>query len=130
MTKIKDLKKELDSLVRKTLIHTANKTSKGYIKCPLTNKYLLPEYMDVCHYIDRKWLGTRWDLNNCFLCSRNSNQYESQLKSEGFKSVHHEKFEAYLGKEKIAELENKKNKNYSLLELIELRDCLLKKLES
>lgn len=130
MTKIKDLKKELDSLVRKNLLHKAKKTKRGYIKCPLTNKYLLPEYLDVCHYIDRKWLGTRWDLDNCVLCSRSSNQYESQLKSEGFKSLHHERFELYLGKEKIAELESKKNKTFSLLELIELKDCLTKKLES
>jgi len=124
MSEISVLKKELDILLRRVLLHKATKNSKGQIKCPLTQRFYHPTQLDVCHYIDRKWLGTRWDLDNCVLCSSYSNRFESSMKEPDYRSVHHKKFSDVLGAEKISELENKKQKKFTLFELKELYNCL------
>jgi hypothetical protein len=129
MSEVSKLKKELDKLLRQVLLKVSKKNSKGYYQCPLNNTWHLPHNMDVCHYIDRQWLGTRWDLENCILCSRYSNQIESQEVKEGHKSLHHKKFEQLLGKEKIEELEKRKQKKFYSYELKELYNCLIEKIK-
>jgi hypothetical protein len=124
-SKISLLKKEIDILFRKYLLSKAARNTKGLIKCPLTKKWLPPARLDVCHFIDRKWLGTRWDTDNCILCSTYTNQFESSQRAEGFKSLHHKRFEEYLGREKITELEKKKEKKLTEFELLEIKNRLV-----
>lgn len=52
--------------------------------------------MQVAHYIDRSILSLRFDLYNCHLISKESNEYDSKIMVEDYKSKHHKDYEEYL----------------------------------
>ena len=52
--------------------------------------------MQVAHYIDRGIMNTRYDLTNCHLVSKQSNEWDAQVPKEGYKSLHHFDYEVFL----------------------------------
>ena len=60
--------------------------------------------MQVAHYIDRGIMNTRYDLTNCHLVSKQSNEWDAQVPKEGYKSLHHYDYEQYLGEQIIKDL--------------------------
>lgn len=95
------LKKVCDYWFRKYMLSIVKGRRGDFIFCPLTEKYYHIEDMHVCHYIDRANSGLRYSEDNCILCSKHSNMFEAQVQVDGYKSLHHKKFEEYLGAKKI-----------------------------
>lgn len=91
------LKKQADYWLRQYLLRTTESRNGRYL-CPIKNQWLLPEYMEVSHYIDRICLQLRYDLRNSHLLSKQSNSFDAQVQKEGYKSLHHYDFEQYLNK--------------------------------
>jgi hypothetical protein len=103
-----DIKKVLDYLFREKLLQmSSDDFSGGKFHCPLTNKWWRLNKAQVCHYIDRAHLGLRWDFDNCLICSEQSNCWDAQVAVEGFRSLHHQKFEEVLGEELVNDLLNR-----------------------
>ena len=101
------LKKMIDFLQRQ--VYLAEQFSGGAYTCPLTNERLRShEEVDVCHYIDRGHMSTRWDDDNCVLCSRRSNRVDANLYSETSRSKHHEDFEKFLGENTVNDLKRRR----------------------
>lgn len=99
-----ELRKVCDFWFRKYLMGVLGVKEKGSILCPLTNIKMRVEDAHVCHYIDRARMALRYSEDNCVLCSKYSNTIESRISEEGYKSLHHKKFEDFLGAEKIEKL--------------------------
>lgn len=109
------LKKVADYWLRQYLL-SKTKSKNGRFLCPLKNKWYNEKQMNVAHFIDRGKIWTRYDLKNCHLISETSNQWDSKIPSEGFKSLHHKEYEIHLkdlyGSQIIEELRNmSENKN-------------------
>lgn len=100
---ISDLKKLADYWLRQYLLENTER-SNGLYLCPLTNKRLPEHKLHVSHYIDRSCYKLRWDLRNCHLISANSNTFDAQVQVEGFKSLHHQMYEEFLGEELVLQL--------------------------
>lgn len=96
-----DLKKIADYELRQYLI---GKQKNGIYYCPLKKKNYHLSQMQVAHYIDRGIMSTRYDLCNCHLVSKQSNEWDSQVPKEGYKSLHHFDYEQYLGEQVVKEL--------------------------
>ena len=60
--------------------------------------------------------GTRWDMDNCILCSKQTNEGENYIK-EGIGNIHLNRFRKYLGEEKALYLESIKTNKYSVKDL-------------
>ena len=60
--------------------------------------------MQVAHFIDRGVMSTRYDLTNCHLVSKQSNECDAQIPKEGYKSLHHYDYEQYLGEQIVNDL--------------------------
>lgn len=104
---ISQLKRIADYELRQFLLRQNN---SNLYYCPIKKRNFSPENMEVAHFIDRKHLCTRYDLENCQLISKQSNTWDSQVPKEGYKSLHHYDYEMYLGKEKVKKLlEKSKN---------------------
>lgn len=112
---------KLDSLFRKVLLKKV-KRKDGLILCPLTNKYLPEQSLHVCHFIPREYTATRYDEDNCILCSVYSNITENSIIENNKKSLHINKFALFLGPEKVEMLNNKKLEKVSTRELKELEE--------
>ena len=97
-----DLKKIADYELRQHLLRREGDVN--YIFCPLKNKNYPKENMQVAHYIDRGIMNTRYDLTNCHLISKQSNEWDAQVPKEGYKSLHHYDYEQYLGEQIIKDL--------------------------
>ena len=41
-------------------------------------------------------MNTRYDLTNCHLVSKQSNEWDAQVPKEGYKSLHHYDYEQFL----------------------------------
>ena len=101
--KTSKIKKMLDSLQRQ--VYLAEQFSGSDYICPLTgDRFRSHDSVDVCHYIDRGNMSTRWDDENCVLCSRFSNRVDSNVPSTTSRSKHHEDFERYLGEDTVERL--------------------------
>ena len=104
-----DLKKIADYELRQYLLRREGDVN--YIFCPLKNKNYPKENMQVAHFFDRHILQLRFDLFNCHLISKESNEYDSKIMVEGYKSKHHKDYEQWLkdnyGDGVIELLENK-----------------------
>lgn len=109
---VSQLKQQADYFLRQYLL-SSTENQNGWYTCPLTNKSLRENDLHVCHFIDRSHNCTRYDLRNCHLASAYSNTFESQIKEEGYKSLHHKKYKEFLilkyGKNIIEELLTLKN---------------------
>ena len=89
-----DLKKIADYELRQYLL---GKQKNGiYYYCPLKKKNYPLTQMQVAHYIDRGIMNTRYDLTNCHLVSKQSNEWDAQVQKEGYKSLHHFDYEVFL----------------------------------
>ena len=89
-----DLKKIADYELRQYLL---GKQKNGiYYYCPLKKKNYPLTQMQVAHYIDRGIMNTRYDLTNCHLVSKQSNEWDAQVQKEGYKSLHHFDYELFL----------------------------------
>ena len=84
-----DLKKVADYWLRQYLLRREGNLK--YLHCPLKNKSYPIENMQVAHFIDRGIMNTRYDLCNCHLISKQSNEWDAQVQKEGYKSLHHNK---------------------------------------
>ena len=89
-----DLKKVADYWLRQYLLRREGNLK--YLHCPLKNKSYPIENMQVAHYIDRGIMNTRYDLTNCHLVSKQSNEWDAQVQKEGYKSLHHFDYEVFL----------------------------------
>ena len=103
---ISELKRVCDFWFRKYLIVYLGNRGKSFILCPLSNRKVKMQDVQVCHFIDRAKMILRYSEDNCILCSEYSNVYEARIKEEGYKSLHHKKFEEYIGAEKTKKLNN------------------------
>jgi hypothetical protein len=112
---------KLDNLFRKVLLKKAERKD-GLILCPLTGRYLTDQDVHVCHYIPREYTATRYDTDNCILCAVYSNITENNIIQDNKKSLHINKFEKFLGPEKVEMLNKKKQEKVSTRELKELED--------
>lgn len=101
---LSELRKVCDYWFRRYLIFCSGVGEKGFILCPLTNIKVRVEDAHVCHFVDRARMSLRYSEDNCVLCSKYSNTIESRISEEGYKSLHHKKFEDFLGAKKIEEL--------------------------
>jgi len=87
-----DLKKVADYSLRQYLLRTV----KNPQFCPIKKKLVDTFNMQVAHFIDRQCMALRYDLNNCHLISKFSNEYDAQIQVEGYKSKHHKDYEEFL----------------------------------
>lgn len=87
-----DLKKLGDYWLRQYLLRTV--TNPQF--CPIKKKLVDTYNMQVAHYIDRQCMALRYDLKNCHLISKFSNEYDAQVQVEGYKSLHHKEYEEFL----------------------------------
>ena len=103
-----DLKKLADYWLRQYLLENH---PYQYFTCPIKNKKYPIDQMQVAHFFDRHILSLRWDLFNCHLISKESNEYDSKIMVEGYKSKHHKEYEEFLiekyGSDIIEALESK-----------------------
>ena len=97
-----DLKKVADYWLRQYLLRREGNLK--YLHCPLKNKSYPIENMQVAHFIDRGIMNTRYDLCNCHLISKQSNEWDAQVQKEGYKSLHHYDYEQYLGEQLVKDL--------------------------
>lgn len=97
-----DLKKIADYELRQYLLRKEGDVN--YIFCPLKNKNYPKENMQVAHYIDRGIMNTRYNLTNCHLISKQSNEWDAQVPKEGYKSLHHFDYAQYLGEQIVKDL--------------------------
>lgn len=88
-----ELKKLADYWLRQYLLENH---PHQYFTCPLKNKKYPVDQMQVAHFFDRHILSLRWDLFNCHLISKESNEYDSKIMVEGYKSKHHKEYEELL----------------------------------
>ena len=91
-----DLKKVADYALRQYLLKDLY---RGYYMCPLKKREYSAEYMQVSHFFDRHILQLRYDLFNCHLISKESNEYDSKVMVDGYKSKHHKEYEQWLKNE-------------------------------
>ena len=105
-----------DKLFRQVLIKEAEKKG-GKIYCPLSNLWLPPEMIHVCHFIPRSIIHLRYDKRNCILCSAYSNVQENNIINADGESLHIQKYKKYLGEEKIKILEYIRKNGEKLLPL-------------
>lgn len=106
---------KLDTAFRKYLLNKAVKDIYGNYYCPLLNKWVPENQIQVCHYFPRAYRGTRYDEDNCILCSKETNEGEN-YEIEGI-NIHLNRFKSYLGKNKIEYLNSIKENKISPTEL-------------
>lgn len=94
-----DLKKVADYWLRSYLLNSVPHKYKGWYECPIKNKKYPIDQMQVAHFFDRHILQLRFDLFNCHLISKESNEYDSKIMVEGYKSKHHKDYEQWLKEE-------------------------------
>jgi hypothetical protein len=99
---ISQLKRQADYWLRQYLIQREG--NSYYIHCPLKDRNYPQDKMECAHYIDRAIMNTRYDLTNVHLVSKQSNSYDAQVQVEGYKSLHHQDFEEYLGEHIVEDL--------------------------
>ena len=97
-----DLKKIADYSLRQYLLRREG--NNNYIHCPIKNKFYPSDVMQVAHFIDRGIMSTRYDLCNCHLVSKQSNEWDAQVPKDGYKSLHHYDYEQYLGERIVLDL--------------------------
>lgn len=94
--KISELKRIAEYWFRQHLLDTAERDSRGRIKCPLIEKWLPENKIQVAHFRDRNHLDTAFDLDNCNLISEKSNVWDAKIPEKGYKSKHHKDYELWL----------------------------------
>ena len=90
-----DLKKVADYELRQYLLRTV----KNPQFCPIKKRMVDTYNMQVAHFIDRQCMALRYNLRNCHLISKFSNEFDAQVQVEGFKSKHHKEYEEFLVEE-------------------------------
>jgi hypothetical protein len=91
-----DLKKIADYELRNLLLRLGAREFDGLIRCPIRKQWYQKDRMQVAHFFDRHILSLRWDLFNCHLITKDSNEYDSKIMVEGCKSKHHQDYENWL----------------------------------
>ena len=105
-----------DKLFRQVLLDEATKDEGGRIFCPLSNSWLYPDQLHVCHFIPRDYIYLRYDKRNCILCAAYSNVTENGISVEGCNdSLHIVKYKKFIGEENIKILENIRKSGDKLL---------------
>lgn len=90
-----DLKKIADYELRQYLLRTV----KNPQFCPIKKRMIDTYNMQVAHFIDRQCMALRYDLRNCHLISKFSNEFDAQVQVDGYKSKHHKEYEEFLVEE-------------------------------
>ena len=90
-----DLKKIADYELRQYLLRTV----KNPQFCPIKKRMVDTYNMQVAHFIDRQCMALRYDLRNCHLISKFSNEFDAQVQVDGYKSKHHKEYEEFLVEE-------------------------------
>ena len=90
-----DLKKVADYELRQYLLRTVKNTQF----CPIKKRMVDTYNMQVAHFIDRQCMALRYDLRNCHLISKFSNEFDAQVQVDGYKSKHHKEYEEFLVEE-------------------------------
>ena len=90
-----DLKKVADYELRQYLLRTV----KNPQFCPIKKRMVDTYNMQVAHFIDRQCMALRYDLRNCHLISKFSNEFDAQVQVDGYKSKHHKEYEEFLVEE-------------------------------
>ena len=90
-----DLKKVADYWLRQYLLRTV----KNPQFCPIKKRMVDTYNMQVAHFIDRQCMALRYDLRNCHLISKFSNEFDAQVQVDGYKSKHHKEYEEFLVEE-------------------------------
>ena len=90
-----DLKKVADYELRQYLLRTV----KNPQFCPIKKRMVDTYNMQVAHFIDRQCIALRYDLRNCHLISKFSNEFDAQVQVDGYKSKHHKEYEEFLVEE-------------------------------
>ena len=90
-----DLKKVADYELRQYLLRTV----KNPQFCPIKKRMVDTYNMQVAHFIDRQCMALRYDLRNCHLISKFSNEFDAQAQVDGYKSKHHKEYEEFLVEE-------------------------------
>ena len=90
-----DLKKVADYELRQYLLRTV----KNPQFCPIKKRMIDTYNMQVAHFIDRQCMALRYDLRNCHLISKFSNEFDAQVQVDGYKSKHHKEYEEFLVEE-------------------------------
>jgi hypothetical protein len=87
-----DLKKVADYSLRHYLLKTVNIPQF----CPIKKRLVNTFNMQVAHFIDRQCMALRYDLKNCHLISKFSNEFDAQIQVEDYKSKHHKEYAEFL----------------------------------
>jgi hypothetical protein len=96
-----ELKKLGDYWLRQYLLN--NTVGSGeIIYCELKKRNYHKDQMQVAHFFDRHILQLRFNLTNCHLISKESNEYDSKIMVDNYKSKHHKEYEEWL-KQKYGE---------------------------
>lgn len=109
---IKERKVYLDKIIREYfLLSSKKRQAKLGIEyfCPLDEKWHEAKKMNVCHYIDRNKIATRYEESNLLLCSEKSNIWDAKIYSDGI-SVHHRKFKNFIGEIEADRLKSESKK--------------------
>jgi len=88
-----DLKKVADYWLRQYLLNSKDINPRY---CPIKKKHFSISDMQVSHFFDRSILSLRFNLVNCHLISKFSNENDSKIMVDGYKSLHHKEYEFYL----------------------------------
>ncbi len=89
-----DLKKIADHELRNFLLK-----GETYLWCPIKKRTYHKDQMQVAHFFDRHILQLRYNLFNCHLISKESNEYDSKIMVDAYKSKHHKEYEQWLKEE-------------------------------
>jgi hypothetical protein len=112
--KISELKRIAEYFYREHLLSICERDYLNRIKCPLKDRWFKEDKIQVAHFRDRNYIETAFDLDNTYLISEESNVWDSKIKKDGYKSLHHYEYEMWLRtfkSEKIMKklLDNKRN---------------------
>lgn len=106
--KISELKKLAEYWYRQNLLNTTPQNGRGEYFCPLIEKWLPENKMQVAHFRDRNHNDTAFELDNTHLISETSNVWDAKVPQEYYKSKHHYEYEMWLRKK----IGNKKVEDY------------------
>jgi len=93
------LKRMADFWQRRYLLKNAKRNGYNQVWCPVKERYYNENKMEASHFIDRSVMSTRYDKDNVWLISKQSNTWDAREQVERYKSLHHKEFEELLVKE-------------------------------
>lgn len=97
---VNKLKKKLDNVFAKYYKRNAPKNHLGQMQCYINKTWHYK--LELCHYMDRGFQCTRWDEENCKLCSLVENRFEPNHKAKFRKALVED-----IGEERVIALEER-----------------------